>query len=333
MLTDLLQPVNWMSCINLKDVYLSVSMSGTPTVSPLHMDGQRIRIHLLAIWADKHPKGFHQAVETCYGTSEETRLKNHHIPGQSADNEPVISEATMPSRLNSVSAGIAGLHCQQREVPAGTLPTDQISGLQGGLCDHEAIFSQGQAAANRSDVQESLVTRDSILRNLFQLLGKMGATTLAVLPAPLWYRNLQQLSLRRLSSYDNLVILDQACVMELTWWRSQPIPTTSVEWQGCSPESPRHHDRHRCLSDRLGGSLQQCVHRELWSLEERNLHINHLELLAGSFAVHAFTKDKKDLHSIFKWTTTLPASMLERWVPPNYRSKPAACGSGVYRGT
>ena len=33
----------------------------------------------------------------------------------------------------------------------------------------------------------------------------------------------------------------------------------------------------------------------LWSPEERKLHINHLELLAGSFAVQAFTKDKRNI--------------------------------------
>ena len=34
----------------------------------------------------------------------------------------------------------------------------------------------------------------------------------------------------------------------------------------------------------------------MWSLEERKFHINHLKLLAGSFAVQAFTKDKRNIH-------------------------------------
>lgn len=33
----------------------------------------------------------------------------------------------------------------------------------------------------------------------------------------------------------------------------------------------------------------------LWSPKERRLHINHLELLASSFAVQSFTKDKRNI--------------------------------------
>ena len=39
------------------------------------------------------------------------------------------------------------------------------------------------------------------------------------------------------------------------------LSTTPVERQRCSSQSARHGDRHRCFPDRLGGSLQQCVHR------------------------------------------------------------------------
>ena len=34
----------------------------------------------------------------------------------------------------------------------------------------------------------------------------------------------------------------------------------------------------------------------LWSPEERRLHINHLEVLVGSFAVQSFTKDMRNIH-------------------------------------
>ena len=48
-------------------------LSGTSALSPLHLDGEHVRIHMLAFWADQHPKGFHQAVEASNGFPERTR--------------------------------------------------------------------------------------------------------------------------------------------------------------------------------------------------------------------------------------------------------------------
>jgi len=106
----------------LRDLLSIPVPSGTLPLPLLHMDGEHVRIHLLDFWADKRPKDFHQAAETCYGTSEGTKLKNHHIPRRSIDNKPVTSEATMSNRPNSVSAGITGLYCLQREIPTSALP-------------------------------------------------------------------------------------------------------------------------------------------------------------------------------------------------------------------
>jgi len=71
------------------------------------------------------------------------------------------------------------------------------------------------------------------------------------------------------------------------------LPITSEVWQGYLSESSRHHDRHECLSGRLGGSLQQRVQRGTVVLrKEKPPH----QSPGGSFTVQAFTKDKKDLN-------------------------------------
>ena len=62
-----------------------------------------------------------------------------------------------------------------------------------------------------SQMSHNLLSQQKVsLRCLSQLLGKMSATNLAVLPAPLWYHSLQQLKIQSLIglSYDNLVTLD-----------------------------------------------------------------------------------------------------------------------------
>ena len=58
----------------------------------------------------------------------------------------------------------------------------------------------------------------------------------------------------------------------------------------------RSSDRNRCITTGLRGRMQKNKDRGLWSQNERRLHINCLELLAGAFAVKCFTKNQICLH-------------------------------------
>ena len=73
-----------------------------------------------------------------------------------------------------------------------------------------------------------------------------------------------------------------------------------LEWEGTCPPFSRCDNRNRRLSHRLGGGLPGREARfttgGLWSQMEKKLHINCLELLAGSFAVKSFTKDHLCVH-------------------------------------
>lgn len=68
----------------------------------------------------------------------------------------------------------------------------------------------------------------------------------------------------------------------------------SMEWQGAVPKTNRFDHRDRCISKGLGGILPGRQYRG--PLEEKRLHINCLELLAGSLAIKTFTKDKVCAH-------------------------------------
>ena len=69
-----------------------------------------------------------------------------------------------------------------------------------------------------------------------------------------------------------------------------------LEWEGSSPPFFRCDNRNRRLSHRLGAVCQGVTTGGLWSQMEKKLHINCLELLAGSFAVKSFTKDRLCVH-------------------------------------
>ena len=59
-----------------------------------------------------------------------------------------------------------------------------------------------------------------------------------------------------------------------------------------------------CNGTRTGG---------LWSQVERHNHINYLELLAATFAVKAFTKDKSNLHLLLRMDNRTAICYVNHW--------------------
>ena len=109
-----------------------------------------------------------------------------------------------------------------------------------------------------------LSQRDVLVRELSQFIGKLTASIQAVFPAPLHYRNLQQLKHQALSrdrSFDSRIPLSTEAIDELRWWLAHldawngrallhPSPGLIIEtdasrmgWGGCLSSRP---DRGAC---------------------------------------------------------------------------------------
>ena len=73
-------------------------------------------------------------------------------------------------------------------------------------------------------------------------------------------------------------------------------PVAHMEWQRCPSTGSRYGTGNRCLPVGAGGSLQWDVYRKPVVPSGENTTHNQLELLAGSFAVQTFAKDRRDIH-------------------------------------
>ena len=133
-----------------------------------------------------------------------------------------------------------------------------------------------------------------------RLIGKLTATLPAIFPAPLWYRELQRLknqALQRSQSFETTVILTQEALLELDWWSTNMSSVNGKSILSQEPDLVMETDASMlgwgavCDGTRTGG---------LWSQAERRNHINYLELLAATFAVKAFTKDRNHLHILLR---------------------------------
>ena len=87
-------------------------------------------------------------------------------------------------------------------------------------------------------------------RSLAQLIRKMSAALLAIQPAPLHYRNLQNLKHIALKKkgYDGKIGLSLSARKDLEWW----VHNLSVERPSNPGTRPNSGNRDRCLEERLG---------------------------------------------------------------------------------
>ena len=133
------------------------------------------------------------------------------------------------------------------------------------------------------------------MRDLARLIGRMTATSPAILQAPLRYRNLQRL---KIQAAQDTVVRDHSCPgsgyqRELDWWITSMISQSGKSILTQEPDFTMEAD-----ASLLGwGAVCEGVRTDgLWSPVERLAHINCLELTAAMFAVKAFSRNKDGSH-------------------------------------
>ena len=150
------------------------------------------------------------------------------------------------------------------------------------------------------------------VRELSKLIGTFASLDLAVLPAKLYYRNLQLLraqTLRKKYSYESATPLNPACEQELRWWISH-----LQQVNGREIKVPPPHliiDTDDSLSG-WGAVCQNQTVRGLWTQEEKKQQINTLELRAILFAARTILKDKTDLHVHFRTDNVTAAAHVNK---------------------
>ena len=139
---------------------------------------------------------------------------------------------------------------------------------------------------------------------------KLTASIQAVSPAPLHYRNLQNswnTKLSRDRNFDSRIPLSVEAIDELRWWLAH-----LDAWNGRALLHPSPDLIIETNTSRMGwGAVCQGVRTGgLWSQMEQKLHINCLGLLAGSFAIQSFTKNRLCAHVCLRMDNTSAVAYL-----------------------
>lgn len=144
----------------------------------------------------------------------------------------------------------------------------------------------------QSKCQRLLCNCTPSAREVASLIGTLEAARSAIWQAPLHYRHLQIQLIKSLQAsqdnYETLMSLNSNAHMELQWWHKN---VASVNGSPINPSAPDLYITSDASKAGWGACCQDLTANGRWSPLEAKQHINVLELKAAFLAIKAFLKD------------------------------------------
>ena len=294
----------------LRDSYLEES----PEVPSVSLERHTSRVCVPFLWSGGCSEAFHRGYEAGCCSSSARRYPSDHLLGRSAVHESIAGGPGAGYGNCALLAREFRVCCQFRKVMLRSNPADGISRVSSQQSGYDSAPSRLQSGGNKSPLSLPASTSKRICpgRELSQLIGKLTSSIQAIFPAPLHYRSLQHLKHQALAQgkgFDATIALSSEAREELHWWSAHLDAWNGRELLHSPPDLVMETDASR----KGWGSVCQGVKTEgLWSQMERTLHINCLELLAGSFAVKCFAKGRLCAHVRLRMDNTSAVAYVNR---------------------
>ena len=179
---------------------------------------------------------------------------------------------------------------QYKEICASTMSSHTVFGHGDKLIDMTITFPQEKKDQIVKPCQDLLRKSSVSIQELIQLIGRLGSTTIAVLPAPLQYRAMQRQQILELSvaeNYSSEIKLSDEVKTELQWYVQNLHLDNGRSAISYPPQLLIASDASLegwgafCLGHKTGGQ---------WTLSDKKDHINIVELRAAKYAILTFTR-------------------------------------------
>ncbi len=174
----------------------------------------------------------------------------------------------------------------------------------------------------KKECQRIIDSPQITIRQLAKLLGFLTSTIQAVFPAPLHFRQLQEVKKQGVLSQPGLRLPSATLPSGIRRTHLVERQLGSSERQESCFRNPRPDNRNRCISQGLRCLLHGGIHRRSMAEGESQLHINCLELVARAFAIKTFAKGKVQMKVCL---------LMDNMTPAHYINKMGWGGGGVYK--
>ncbi|KAM4747505.1 uncharacterized protein WCC33_005072 [Rhinophrynus dorsalis] len=293
LLRDLLLPSDWLVKIDLQDAYLTVPMAPTSQVFlRFRWHGRIWQFTCLPFGLSSAPWCFTKLLKpvVAFLRSRGIRLIIYldDMLIMSQDRTLLSTHVSWTVRL------LTDLGFLINWTKSQLIPSQRMEFLGFVVDSLEASLSLPAAkiCAIRKEIRSVLKQERISLRLLARVVGLLASSIQAIFPGPLHYRALQRLKalhLRRGLGYSELIDLSHEARVELVWWLRHLDAWNGRAIFGVLPDVVIESD-----ASLLGWGARMGAFSTggKWSPAEASLHINCLELLAGSFALRSLVKDR-----------------------------------------
>lgn len=288
---ELLRPGDWMVKLDLKDAYFHVPIA--EDYQPLlcfRWAGQMFMFQCLPFGLAAAPRIFTKLLKPVCATLRALGIRLV----LKLDDMLIMASSASECLENLTTAvhllAILGFTVNWRKSVLTPTQIMEFLGFDVSSSNMQLSLPADKVAKLLKSCRNTLASERLTVRSVASLIGQMQSTMLAVLPAPLHYRNLQRLVIVGLAdggSYETAVSLSPRARSDIEWWLEH-----LHRWNGRSVVQPL---ANLCIQSdaSLSGWGAACKGQStggVWSMDEGVHHINWLELKAAWLALRVFTR-------------------------------------------
>ena len=272
----------------------------SPKPLQLQLKGQTLEVQNFTLWSQQCSSNLHQAHEASHSFDEEASHPGHSIPGEYAHHGPEGGgDQGVPS--NSIGNSDCSRFCNQPSQECDYSHTrDGVLRLPTGFkgnghltsTEENEILEAGSLTAEKSET--------GFGASLGQTVRHDGSCPPCSLASPLYYRYLERtrsLALQMGLTYKSIIEVDQEMEPDLDWWIHQ------AQLHNARPLQILHWDltiETDASKVGWGACCNQIKTGGPWTLEEKQKHINFLELLAVFLAIKSFVSDRRQINILLR---------------------------------
>ena len=226
-------------------------------ISTLPVAGADVRVPVSPIRAGLSPTRLHQAPETCSGISTENRDQNDLLLGRHAPSQSEHARIASGRQDYLGSSGSSGICDQHRKVNTSAQPSDGIPGHDDRLQGHDVKIISRENTEDTDEVWSDASAGGGISQGTVKIDRDIFVHHSGNPPSK---AALQAAADVAHHSADEGEFIREHHQVDCGMQRGDQMVDDASgrsQRQGSDGLSPGHHDRDRCITDRLGGSMAE----------------------------------------------------------------------------
>jgi hypothetical protein len=278
------------------------SFSLSKKVFCLRFCWKTILFQMFTFWSNFKPENIYQSNATCNQASSIKRNQSSDLPRRHFNNSQLQEACSRTYKVPFKPFTTSGLDYQRRKIFSHTFSSSRLLRISDQLKTDDNKTSQAQNQGPSSRMQENKGKKINSSSKTSIINWKNLSNDNSNIPSKVTLKGTSERQkcwseTTRMERYSQFIKRKPASIGLVD------RKTSTLEWKKFDSRKSNNSLIHRCLNLRLGWN--HIIHGR-WSMTERHLHINILELKAVLFAIKAF-KDLKNQLILIKTdnTTTL----------------------------